>query len=132
MTSRISLIAAVFAAGSLASCIVSDDMTRVSSYEADTERVLAASADKPPFAAFADSVSPAGIGSQGASHLSSMETSQEPAAPAAPPIPDTGGRTRNVVDGICEGTTCIGNDPSPANLAGYSGIDDFVSATNDQ
>ncbi len=137
MTSRISLIAAVFAAGSLASC--SDDMTRVSSYEADTERVLAASADMPPLAAFADkpplaasadSVSPAGIGFQGASYSSSMETSQEPAAPAAPPIPDR--MTRNVVDGICEGTTCMGNDPSPAELAGYSGIDDFVSATNDQ
>ena len=128
MTSRISLIAAVFAAGSLASC--SDDMTRVSSYEADTERVLAASADMPPLAASADSVSPAGIGFQGASYSSSMETSQEPAAPAAPPIPDR--MTRNVVDGICEGTTCMGNDPSPAELAGYSGIDDFVSATNDQ
>ena len=137
MTSRISLIAAVFAAGSLASC--SDDMTRVSSYEADTERVLAASADKPPLAAFEDnpplaafedSVSPAGIGSQGALYSSSMETSQEPAAPAASPIPDTGGMARNVVDGVCEGTTCIGNDPSPAELAGYSGIDGFVSATN--
>ena len=128
MTSRISLIAAVFAAGSLASC--SDDMTRVSSYEADSERVLAASADKPPLAAFEDSVSPAGIGSQGALYSSSMETSQEPAAPAASPIPDTGGMARNVVDGVCEGTTCIGNDPSPAELAGYSGIDGFVSATN--
>ena len=115
MTSRISLIAAVLAAGSLASC--SDSMSAVSSDETETGESLTAPAD---------------MGSQGDSHLSSMETSQQPAAPSASPVPDTGGMTRNVVDGICEGTTCMGNDPSPSELAGSSGVDDFVSATNDQ
>ena len=119
MTSRISLIAAVLAAGSLASC--SDSVSTVSSGE--TAESLAAPADIG---------APVDMGSQGDSHLSSMETSQQPAAPSASPIPDTGGMTRNVVDGICEGATCMGNDPSPSELAGSSGVDDFVSATNDQ
>ena len=121
MTSRISLIAAVLAAGSLASC--SDSMSTVSSDETETGESLTAPADMG---------TPADMESQGDSHLSSMETSQEPAAPSASPVPDTGGMTRNVVDGICEGTACMGNDPSPSGLAGSSGADDFVSATNDQ
>ena len=121
MTSRISLIAAVFAAGTLASC--GGGVSTVSSVETETATALTAPTDMG---------SPADMGSQGDSHYASMETSQEPSAPSASPIPDTGGMTRNVVDGICEGTTCVVNEYSSGGMAGVSGADDFVSARNDQ
>ena len=133
MTSKFSLIAAVFAAGALASC--SDDMLAYvnsgAGAEGSGEIETASAVTAPPVTAPGSAVTTVETASRDTgTHVDmnapgdSMETSQSAAIPRSPST--NTGVTRSVVDGICEGTSCTGTE----DLAGFSATDDFISTTN--
>lgn len=118
MISRIPLIVTVLAAASLASC--DGGMGTVSSEEASSEEVEATSALAAP--------SDTEYQSDSQEARDAQEASTGASVTAVSPSPSAGGATRNIVDGICEGTACSGND----EMSGASGLDDTVSTRNDQ
>ena len=132
MTSKFSLVAAVFAVGALASC--SDDMLAYvgggASADGSGETQTASAVTAPPVTAPGSAVTTVETASRDAgaqvdmnAPVDSMETSQSAAIPRAP---STTGGTRSVVDGLCAGASCTGNEGS----AGFSASDEYISATN--
>lgn len=133
MTSKFSLVAAVFAVGALASC--SDDMLAYvgggPSADGSAETQTASAVTAPPVTAPGSAVTTVETASRDAgaqvdmnAPVDSMETSQSAAIPRSPST--NTGVTRSVVDGICEGTSCTGTE----DLAGFSATDEFISATS--
>ena len=138
MTSKFSLVAAIFAAGTLASC--SDAMFAYINGGAgaegsgETQTASAATAPPvtvPPVTVPGSAVTTVETASRDmGTHVDmnapgdSMETSQSAAIPRSPST--NTGVTRSVVDGICEGTSCTGTE----DLAGFSATDEFISATS--
>ena len=131
MTSKFSLVAAVFAVGALASC--SDDMLAYvgggASADGSGETQTASAVTAPPVTAPGSAVTTVETASRdpGAqvdmnAPVDSMETSQSAAIPRAP---STTGGTRSVVDGLCAGASCTGNEGSAGSAS-----DEYISATN--
>ena len=132
MTSKFSLVAAIFAAGTLVSC--SDAMFAYvnggAGAEGSGETQTASAVTAPPVTAPGSAVTTVETASRDTgTHVDmnapgdSMETSQSAAIPRAP---STTGGTRSVVDGLCAGASCTGNEGS----AGFSASDEYISTTN--